>query len=89
MSNYAEYKLGNSNHTSLVGRPQKSFRRPTSPVSFETWFLMGIRRMEWYGAEFTLYTGFVRIQWPGKTAILRTVQDFEREYQEEYLSKFY
>jgi hypothetical protein len=88
MSNYAEYKLGNSNHTSLVGRPQKGFqawRRHTQPMTFERWFLIGVRRMEKKGAEFTfLCPGLVRIEWPGKPAILRTVTDFEREYYSKY-----
>jgi hypothetical protein len=30
----------------------------------------------------------VKITWPGKTAILTTIEDFEREYKKEYLSKF-
>jgi hypothetical protein len=32
-------------------------------------------------------SGLVRSQWPGKVAILRTVEDFEREYETNYLSK--
>jgi hypothetical protein len=55
MSNYAEYKLGNSNACSLVGRPQKGFqawRRHTQPLTFERCFLIGVRRMEKKGAEF-------------------------------------
>jgi len=30
----------------------------------------------------------VKITWPGKTAIPRIIEDFEREYKKEYLSKF-
>jgi hypothetical protein len=45
--------------------------------------------MEKRGAEFTfICPGLVRIEWPGKPAVLRTVADFEREYENEYLSKF-
>jgi hypothetical protein len=91
MSNYAEYKPGNSNACSLVGRPQKGFqawRRHIEPLSFERWFLVGLRRYERKGVEFELLPGMVKIQWPGKTAILRTIDDFEREYYNEYLSKF-
>ena len=88
--NYNEYKLGNSNACSLVGRPQKgtrTWRRHIEPLSFERWFLIGVRRMETKGAEFSfLAPGLVRIEWPGKPAILRTVADFEREYEDEYLS---
>lgn len=59
-----------------------------NPVSFEKWFLLGIRRQEKKGAEFTfLCPGLVRISWAGKVPILRTVADFEREYQN-YLSNF-
>jgi hypothetical protein len=92
MSNYNEYKLGNSNACSLVGRPQKGFqawRRHTQPMTFERWFLIGVRRMEKKGAEFTFFCpGLVRIQWPGKPAVLRTVENFRDEYENEYLSKF-
>ena len=62
----------------------------TNPVDFDKWFLISLRKCEKKGVEFTfLCPGLVRIQWPGKVAMLRTVADFEREYQEEYLSKFY
>jgi hypothetical protein len=64
-------------------------RKPKVPLSFESWFLVGVRRMEKRGAEFTfLYPGLTRIEWPGKPSVLRTVADFEREYENEYLSKF-
>lgn len=64
----------------------KPFR--TQPISFEQWFLKGLRRYEAKGAEFELIeTGMVKIQWPGKIAVLRTVADFEREYETNYLSK--
>jgi hypothetical protein len=33
--------------------------------------------MSWFGPE-----------WPGKVGKLRTIADFEREYENEYLSKF-
>jgi hypothetical protein len=63
--------------------------RAKNPIGFEKWFLFGVRRMEKKGAEFTfLCPGLVRIQRPGKPAVLRTVADFEREYENEYLSKF-
>ena len=85
MSNYQQFRILKSNACSLVGRPQKGMRQPKVPVSFETWFLVGVRKMEKKGAEFTfLYPSVVRIEWPGKPAILRTVADFERKY----LSKF-
>jgi hypothetical protein len=89
MSNYQQFRILKSNACSLVGRPQKGMRKPREPLSFEKWFLIGVRRMERKGTEFTfLYPGLVRIEWPGKPAILRTVEDFEREYETEYLSKF-
>jgi hypothetical protein len=63
--------------------------RAKNPVSFEKWFLLGIRRQEKKGAEFTfLCPGLVRIQWPEQVTMLRTLEDFEREYHNEYLSKF-
>jgi hypothetical protein len=65
------------------GRP---FR--TQAVSFQEWFLAGVRKYEAQGAEFELIeTGMIKIIWPGKPAILRTVADLEREYKESYLSK--
>lgn len=51
------------------------------------WFLQGIRLYEAEGAEFELLPGMVKIQWSGKPAVLRTVQDFKREYNERYPSK--
>lgn len=65
-----------------AGRP---FR--TQHINFEEWFLQGIRKYEAKGAEFELLPGMVKIVWPGKPAVLRTVEDFEREYKEKYLSK--
>jgi hypothetical protein len=44
----------------------------TEPVSFSQWFLIGVRTHEAKGAEFELLPGMVKIQWPGKVAILRT-----------------
>jgi len=58
------------------------------PVSFERWFIIGVRRAERKGIEFEfLFPGLVRIMTPGKPTMLRTLSDFEREY-DEYLSKF-
>jgi hypothetical protein len=67
----------------VSGRP---FR--TEAISFDQWFLQGVRRYEAKGAEFELIeSGMVKIQWPGKVAVLRTVADFEREYQTNYLKQ--
>ena len=66
------------------GRPTQ---RPT-PLSFPQWFLQGIRNFEGKGAEFELLPGMVKITWPSKTAVLRTIEDLNREYENEYLSKF-
>lgn len=63
-------------------QPQKQ-----TPVSFEQWFLQGIRKYEAKGAEFELMLGMVKIMWPGQVSMLRTIADFEREYQNEYLLK--
>lgn len=65
------------------GRPFRS-----KPISFEDYVLQGIRKYEAKGAEFTLMEpGIIKIQWPGRTPILRTVQDLYREYESNYLSK--
>jgi hypothetical protein len=64
------------------GRP---FR--TEPVSFDKWFLQGVRKYEAKGAEFEFMPGMVKIQWPGQVPMLRTVDDFRREYQTDYLKQ--
>ena len=63
-------------------QPQKQ-----SIPEFSEWFLNGIRTFEAKGAEFELLPGMVKIQWPGKVAVLRSVEDFKREYQKEYLGQ--
>ncbi|HEY5535393.1 MAG TPA: hypothetical protein VIL99_10735 [Ignavibacteria bacterium] len=65
------------------GRPTQ---RPT-PVSFDQWFLQGIRKYEAKSAEFELMPGMVKICWPGKVPMLRTVEDFEREYKTAHLKQ--
>lgn len=59
-----------------------------NPVTFEKWFLQGIRTFEAKDAEFELLPGMVKIIWPGKPAVLRTLEDFKQEYEQDYLSKF-
>jgi len=61
--------------------------RPKQVIpEFSEWFLNGIRTYEAKGAEFELLPGMVKIQWSGKVAVLRTLQDFKREYESCYLS---
>lgn len=80
---------------SLIKAQQKAYEyrhhgRPfrTQAISFEEWVLYGIRRIEAKGAEIELLEPeMVKIQWPGRTPILRTVQDLYREYESNYLSK--
>ena len=51
-------------------------------MSFEEWFLAGNRKYEEQGADFALIeSGLVRIQWPGKVQVLRSLEDFHREYE--------
>ena len=59
-----------------------------NPVTFEKWFLLGIRKYEKQGAEFELLPGLVKITWPGKPSIFRSVDNLKQEYETEYLSKF-
>lgn len=68
-------------------RTHGGYVRAQSPINFEQWFLNGIRTFEAKGAEFELLPGMVKIQWPGKVALLRSVEDFKREYQKEYLGQ--
>jgi len=62
-------------------QPQKQ-----SIPEFSEWFLNGIRTFEAKGAEFELLPGMVKIYWPGQVPMLRTVEDFRREYESCYLS---
>jgi len=72
------------------GQWNKRRVQKTNPVEFDKWFLICMRKCEKKGAEFTfLCPGLIRIQWPEQVPMLRTLEDFEREYQEKYLSKFY
>jgi hypothetical protein len=86
-------KMGNSQKQNISVQHRiwnKTGTQKSEPVEFEKWFLISLRKCEKKGAEFTfLCPGLVRIQWPGQVTMLRTLEDFEREYQEEYLSKFY
>ena len=60
--------------------------RPQQAIpEFSEWFLNGIRTFEAKGAEFELIPGMIKISWPGKTPILRTVNDLKREYESCYL----
>jgi hypothetical protein len=55
---------------------------PKEKVSFEEWFLNGIRKYEEQGADFDLIeTRMVRIKWPRKVPVLRSLEDFRREYE--------
>ena len=90
--NHNEYKFGNSNACSLVGRPQKgtrTWRRHAEPLIFERWFLIGIRKMKKKEADFTfLCPGLVRIQWPDNLQSCERWQISREKYETEYLSKF-
>lgn len=61
------------------------------PLNFERWLLNGIRFYESKGYDFTLIAcegvKMVRILKEGESN-LRTLADFEREYNNEYLSLF-
>jgi len=63
--------------------------RARNPVSFDKLFIIVMRKQEKKEIEFEfLCPGLVRIITPGKPNMLRTLADFEREYQNEYLSHF-
>ena len=63
-------------------------RQKQAIPEFSEWLLNGIRTFEAKGAEFELLPGMVKIYWPGQVPMLRKIEDFDDEYQEEYLSKF-
>lgn len=55
---------------------------PKEYVGFEEWFLNGVRKYEEQGADFDLIeTGMVRIKWPRKVPMLRSLEDFRQEYE--------
>jgi len=61
--------------------------RPKQAIpEFSEWFLRGIRKYEAVGAEFELLPGMVKIVWPGQAPMLRTMEDFKREYESCYLN---
>ena len=91
-----QFKNINTYHNQLLGRiagcqhhaigirnnsGQKSIFE--SPLEFPEWFLKGIRRHESKGFEFEfLNPELVRITVPGqKVKILRTKEDFKREWE--------
>lgn len=85
-------KMGNSQKQNISVQHRiwnQNGTQKSEPVDFDKWFLICMRRNEKKGAEFTFFCpGLVRIQWHEQVPKLRTLADFEREYQEEYLSKF-
>jgi hypothetical protein len=57
---------------------------PKEKVSFEEWFLHGVRIFEKKGVEFDFLTdGLVRMTKNGKS-VLRTVQNFRDEYESKF-----
>ena len=79
--------MGNSQKQNIsVQRRQwnKLGVQKTNPVEFDKWFLQGLRKYEAKGAEFELLPGMVKISWPGQVPMLRTVEDFRREYKSCY-----
>jgi hypothetical protein len=86
-------KMGNSQKQNIAIQHRvwnKTGTQKSEPIEFDKWFLISLRKCEKKGAEFTfLCPGLVRIKWAEQAPMLRTLADFEREYQEEYLSKFY
>jgi len=79
---------GVQHHAWGIRNPSK---QKNQPLDFDQWFLKGVRKMEKKGLEFEfLSSGLVRIiRGKGLPNLLRTVSDFEKEYQEEYLPAFY
>lgn len=83
---YINRKYGKQQYNnSKTGSGERSIYE--KPLTFDQWFLKGLRFFEAKGAEFELLPGMVKITWPGKTPALRTIQDFRREH-EEYKQEF-
>jgi hypothetical protein len=56
--------------------------KPKEIPEFSEWFLHGIRKYEEQGADFDLIeNGMIRIKWPRKVPMLRSLEDFHREYE--------
>jgi len=61
----------------------------STPMSFKEWLTQEIEKYQKQGLAFELVApGLMRIKRPGQTNLLRTAEDFQREYQNDYLSKF-
>ncbi len=67
----------------------RNHAKPT-PLSFKEWLLRGMKHYKQdYGFTFELVTpSLMRIVRPEQPALLRTCEDFRREYENEYLIKF-
>jgi hypothetical protein len=57
---------------------------PKEKPEFSVWFLNGIRKYEEQGADFEFLPGMVKIVWPGKVPVLRSLEDFHREYESKF-----
>ena len=58
--------------------------KPKEHVSFEEWFLNGVRKYEAKGVEFDFLTaGLVRMT-QNEKSVLRTVQNFRDEYESQF-----
>lgn len=60
------------------------------PLEFNDWILKGMNyHFEKFGTEFEVVCpGLMRIKVPGKTPMLRTLQDFKREHKQ-YVEEYY
>ena len=81
---------GVQHHTWGIKNPSGQKSIFDTPLEFNQWLLKGMNRAyESFGTEFeTVCPGLMRIKIPGKTPMLRTLEDFEREYKE-YKANFY
>ena len=61
----------------------------SEPLKFKPWFMAGIEYYSKKGFVFELVCkGLLRIKRPGYVPVLRTLEDFQREYNE-YVINFY
>ncbi len=59
------------------------------PLKFKPWFMAGIEHYSKEGFVFEVVCkGLLRIKRPGHVPMLRTLKDFQREY-DEYVTNFY
>lgn len=81
---------GCQHHAWGIRNPSRHRSIYDKPLEFEPWLLKGMNRAyEKFGTEFeTVGPGLMRIKMKNGKALLRTLEDFQREHKE-YVDNYY